>query len=87
MPRWTSAIWSSVADAGVKSAGSQPALDELGVGPGGTWLSSAGMMSPVTSPLPENWKLSVSYSSPSTVSVGSASFWKNGNSNSCSTTL
>ena len=86
MPRWISAIWSSVADAGVKSPGSQPAFEELGVGPGGIWLSLTGMMSPVTSPLPEYWKLSVSYASPFTVSVGSSSSRKNGKVNSCSTT-
>jgi hypothetical protein len=60
VPRWTRAICGSVAEAGVKSPTAQPALDELGVGPGGLWLLLAGTSLPVTSPLPENWNVAVS---------------------------
>jgi hypothetical protein len=36
-----------------KSAASQPAVDEPGVGPGGNWLSATSWTGAVTSPLPE----------------------------------
>jgi hypothetical protein len=50
VPRWTSAIWVSVADAWVKSDGLPPLADVLATGPGGMTMPAAGTSSPVTSP-------------------------------------
>ena len=51
VPRWISATRPGTKPA--KSAASQPAFDELGVGPGGNWLSFTSCRLAVTSPLPE----------------------------------
>jgi len=89
VPRWTRATWGSVGEAGVKSAASQPELDEPGSAPGGIWMSFVGTTVPVTLPLPENSNVPVSYV------VGVGAVWsrtagetsrKNGNVNSCSMT-
>jgi hypothetical protein len=89
VPRWIRAICGSVAEAGVKSPGSQPEV-ELGSGVGGITKSLVGTMLPVTLPLPEKSNVPVSY----VVGVGEtwescagASSRKNGNVNSCSVTL
>ena len=94
VPRWTSATWSSLADASVKSAGSQPLADVLATGPGGMTMPAAGTSSPVTSPLPENvivanWSFSTYVTSfgESCSNSGGAVSSKNGNSSSCTEVL
>jgi hypothetical protein len=52
MPRWTSTTAGSAGAAG-KSAASQPAVEDVGSGPGGIWMSLTATSGPVTSPLPE----------------------------------